>query len=96
MLEGIDRVLIESRDEHKMAGVADVARRFEAGLARHLNIEKRQIRAQLAHLIDRLLTIFGLADDAQFGPDFPQSRTQLLAHQALVVGENCRGPGLFR
>ena len=42
--------------------------------------------------LDRLHAVARLADDLQLRPDLGQARAQLLAHQALVVGDD-RGGG---
>jgi hypothetical protein len=88
-LEGLDRVLVVGGDEHDLAGVADVARRFHAGLARHADVEEGQVGLQGGNQLHGFVAVLGFADDFQFRPHLGQAGTEQVAHQSFIVGNDC-------
>ena len=66
--ERLNRVVIESRDEHEVGTASDVCRGVHAGQARHVHVEEADIRLALVEQGDRLAAVPGLRDDLELGP----------------------------
>ena len=99
VLKRFDRVLVVGGDEHDFGGrgvlfigpVHDGARRVDAVQGGHADVKEHHIRVPLFDRLQRLLAVARLRFEAQFGPGLLQGQGQLVAHQALVVGQD--GPG---
>ena len=103
LLEGLHRVLVVGGDEHHLGqqGIVvavdrtlgrrqlrDLPRRLHAGEAGHADVEEDDVGAVLRHRLHCLDAVLGLGDDFELGPHLGQAGAELLAHQALVIGEH--------
>ena len=66
----------------------DLPRRVDAGEAGHADVEEDEVGPVLVDQRHRLGAVLRLGDDLQLGPGLGESRAQLLAHQAFVVGDD--------
>jgi hypothetical protein len=85
--EGLHRILVVGSDEHEVRAATDVARGLDAGHARHVHIEKTDVRLILLELVDGLATVAGLRDDLQLRPDLRQQAFEHVTQERLVVGD---------
>ena len=89
-LEGVDRVLVEGRDEDHLGvepGLHDPPRHFEPGQPRHLDVEHHQVRLVFFDYVQRLDSVSRLADDLD-AAELLEQETQLVARQLLVVDDD--------
>ena len=100
-LEGVDREFVEGRDEDhqrhrlRIGAVAlacpcgDVARQFDPGHARHLDVHQHDLRALRLDLGERLGRIRGLTDDAvwEIGSQIGQDLAQAGPRRRLVIND---------
>ena len=93
MLEGADRVLVVGGDEDHMDLAGQRPRRLDAVHPGHADVEKDDVGFQALHEGNRLAAVAGLAHDHELGPGFLQAGDDLLAHQALIVGDDGGGGG---
>ena len=64
------------------------ARRLDAIHARHADVEERDVGLVGLHGGDGLVAVGRLRDDHELRPRLLQPADQLVAHQALVVGDD--------
>ena len=84
-----DHLALAERGQHQHTAdpfCGDRASRLEAIDARHLDVEDRQIRSQLAHQGDRLVATTGLANDVV--TLFLEGLTQVEANDRLILGDH--------
>ena len=93
LFKGSHCIFIVGSDEDELAAPVvqsrNLTRRFNARQARHANVQKHDIGPQFVGQLHRLQPIPGDAANVQIRPALPQARLQLLAQQALVVGNHC-------
>ena len=80
-------VLVERGHEHQVRAAPDVLRGFDARLARHLHVEKADVRPMRFEQIDGFAAVARLRDDLELGPGAGEQAHQRLAQQRLVVGD---------
>ncbi len=73
-----------------MRAAPDVARRLDAGHARHVHVEKADIGPLGIEQLDRLSAVSRLRDDLEFRPGLRELERERLAEQRLVVGDQGR------
>src|SRR5450830_1145678 len=87
----IDRILVVGSDKHHVGALADALGHFQAGQARHADVEKYHFRLMLQKAIPGIITVFRHQHDLRLGPAQFQHGDQALAHQWLVFGDHDRG-----
>jgi hypothetical protein len=92
LFEGLDGVLVVRGDEHDVRPARQRARRLDAVHRGHVDVEEDDVRLEALRERDGLAAVGGLADDHELRPDVLEAADDLLAHQALVVGDE-RGRG---
>ena len=91
-LEGVDRVLVVGGDEHDLRARAGLGRGggdFQAGQARHADVEEGDVRLVLGDRFQRAGAVLALGDDlAARGQASAQLVDQRLAQQRFVFGDD--------
>src|SRR6266404_7645380 len=86
-IEGRHRVIIRRREDYRRHRLrADLADDLEPRLAGHLNVEKDEIRLQLADCCDGIESVVGAADDLDVALVGEQI-LEPLSRETLVVGD---------
>ena len=89
LVEGGDRVLVIGGDEDDMTAPASLARNFQPGRARHLDVEEHHVGAMLVEQAQRLHAVGRLADDRQFRPELAELFDKLVAQCRFVFSDDC-------
>mmetsp|Transcript_53828 Transcript_53828/g.149367 ORF Transcript_53828/g.149367 Transcript_53828/m.149367 type:complete len:254 (+) Transcript_53828:886-1647(+) len=93
--EGLDRVLVIGGHEDDARGALDALGHFEAGQARHLDVEEGQVGLQGRDGLGGLDAVGGRADDLQLRPGLGELGLQILHEMGFVVGDQGGGHGVF-
>ncbi len=88
LLEGGDRVLVVGGDEDDVALAARLLRDFEAGHARHLDVEEQDVGRVLVERAQRLDAVLGLGADGELRPQLRERLAELVAQHRLVFGDH--------
>src|SRR5215216_580785 len=91
-LEQVLLVVVHREHQHAHLGpaVRDLARRLQAGLARHRDVEDHEVDIFGERPVHRLLTVRRLCDDLQIGLGV-EHRPESLEHDRVVVGDEDAG-----
>ena len=86
LFKGLHRVLVERGEEDDIGAMLGIehADHLQAADARHLDIQKQHVRAQLVHRANRFDGIPAFADDLNIRLGLQQN-TQVFTRQRLVV-----------
>ena len=89
-LEGLDRVPVESCDENDV-GIGAVLEQppgdLESCKARHLDVQKNQVRPGVLYRFERVQTVGRLGDDVN-SADLAEQVAQFFTRQSLVVHDD--------
>ena len=86
-LEGLDRVRIVRGCKNHLRWIAERTKDTEPIVARHLHIEKNQIRLRTLNDLDCCRTVFGFSDDFDIG-ERREKALRPIPRELLVVNEH--------